>query len=188
MSEGPRTSPAAYLVTGDAPEPHAQGHPRRWAILAALWLCLLVIGLDATILNVALPTLAAELEAGTRELQWIVDAYVLVFAALLLTAGALGDRIGRRRLLLAALAAFGIASALAAISPSPGVLIGARALMGLGAAIIAPLTLGILPTVFAPAERPKAIAAWAAGAAIGLPLGRSSGTCCSSTSGGDRSS
>ena len=147
------------------------GHPRRWWVLGVAWLCLLVIGFDVTILNVALPTLSAELEASTSELQWVVDAYVVAFAALLLAAGALGDRIGRKRLLLCGLAAFGAASALAAASTSAGVLIAARALMGVGAAIMAPLTLSILPTVFAPAERPKAIAAWAAGIAIGLPLG-----------------
>ena len=146
-------------------------HPRRWLILAALWLCVLVIGFDVTILNVALPTLAAELDASTSQLQWIVDAYLLVLAALLLAAGTVGDRVGRKRLLLVGLAAFAGASILAAASPSPGYLIAARALMGVGAAIIMPLTLAVLPTVFAPEERPKAIAAWAAGAGIGLPLG-----------------
>lgn len=146
-------------------------HPRRWWILAALWLCVLVIGFDVTILNVALPTLATELDASTSQLQWIVDAYLLALAALLLAPGTLGDRLGRKRLLLIGLAAFAGASVLAAASPSPGYLIPARALMGIGAATIMPLTLAVLPTVFAPDERSKAIAAWAAAAGIGLPLG-----------------
>lgn len=162
MTPADETRPAA---------PEQPADPRRWWTLAALWLCVLVIGFDVTILNVALPTLAAELDASTSQLQWIVDAYLLVLAALLLAAGTLGDRLGRKRLLLAGLVAFAAASALAAASPSPGALIAARALMGIGAAIIMPLTLSVLPTVFAPEERPKAIAAWAAAAGIGLPLG-----------------
>src|SRR5437667_7351479 len=95
---------------------HAEGYERRWWILGVLCLSLMVIGVDNTILNVALPTLVRDLHASTSDLQWIVDAYVLVFAGLLLTAGALGDRFGRRRTLTIGLTIFGSASAAAAFS------------------------------------------------------------------------
>src|SRR5258705_8534935 len=105
---------------------------RRWWALGALVICLLTLGLDGTILNVALPTLATELGASTGGLQWIVDAYILVFAGLLLPIGALGDRIGRRKVLLVGLGIFLISSLAAAWTTSVGGLIAARALMGLG--------------------------------------------------------
>src|SRR4051812_20240055 len=106
--------------------------PRRWWGLAVLCLSLLTISIDNTILNVALPTLARELDAGASQLQWIVDAYMLVFAGLLLTAGSLGDRFGRRRALTAGLVVFGVGSLLAALSSGSGELIASRALMGVG--------------------------------------------------------
>ncbi|WP_169948668.1 DHA2 family efflux MFS transporter permease subunit [Microbispora sp. H11081] len=143
----------------------------RWWALGALVLSALVIGMDVTVLNVALPTLAAELHASTGDLQWIVDAYLIPFAALMLPAGALGDRFGRRRLLLAGLAAFAIASVLATYASGTGSLIAARALMGAGGAVIMPLSTSILPVVFPPAERGRAIAVWTAAMALGLPLG-----------------
>src|SRR5690348_12317223 len=105
---------------------------RRWWALAALMLGMLTIGFDATILNVALPTLATALHAGTDGLQWIVDAYVLVFAGLLLPMGAIGDRYGRKRLLLIGLALFGAASVAATCAGHTGTLIAARAFMGIG--------------------------------------------------------
>ncbi|NJP27916.1 MFS transporter [Microbispora sp. SCL1-1] len=143
----------------------------RWWALGALVLSALVIGMDATVLNVALPTLAADLHASTGDLQWIVDAYLIPFAALMLPAGALGDRFGRRRLLLAGLAAFGIASVIATYAGGTGALVAARALMGAGGAVIMPLSTSILPVVFPPAERGRAIAVWTAAMALGLPLG-----------------
>ncbi|WP_432866674.1 MFS transporter [Microbispora rosea] len=143
----------------------------RWWALGALVLSALVIGMDATVLNVALPTLAADLHASTGDLQWIVDAYLIPFAALMLPAGALGDRFGRRRLLLAGLAAFGIASVFATYAGGTGALIAARALMGAGGAVIMPLSTSILPVIFPPAERGRAIAVWTAAMALGLPLG-----------------
>ncbi|MFC4587313.1 DHA2 family efflux MFS transporter permease subunit [Sphaerisporangium corydalis] len=144
---------------------------RRWWALGALVLSVLVIGLDATVLNVALPTLATELGASTSDLQWIVVAYLVVFASLLLPAGALGDRFGRKRVLIAGLAAFGVASALATFVDGAGWLIAARAVMGAGAAVIMPVSTSILPSVFPPHERARAIAVWTAGMALGLPLG-----------------
>src|ERR671917_635960 len=115
--------------------------PRRWWTLVVLCFSLLVIGLDNTILNVALPTLQQDLGASASQLQWIVDSYMLVFAGLLLTAGALGDRFGRKRALTFGLAVFGLGSALAAVSTSAEALILTRALMGVGGAFIMPSTL-----------------------------------------------
>ncbi|WP_155347060.1 DHA2 family efflux MFS transporter permease subunit [Acrocarpospora pleiomorpha] len=143
----------------------------RWWALSALVLSVLVIGLDATVLNVALPTLAVDLNASTGELQWIVDAYLVTFAALLLPAGVFGDRLGRKKLLVAGLAAFGVASAVAMLADTTGWLIAGRALMGAGAALIMPLSTSILPSIFPAGERAKAIAVWTAGMAVGLPLG-----------------
>src|SRR3954452_1570914 len=113
-------------------------HERRWYTLGVLCLSLVLIGIDNTILNVALPTLVRDLGASTSALQWMVDSYVLVFAGLLLSAGALGDKYGRRRALSAGLVVFGVASVLSAFSGSSGQLIAARALMGLGAAFVMP--------------------------------------------------
>src|SRR5690348_4623145 len=129
---------------------------RRWWALGALVICLLTLGLDGTILNVALPTLATDLGAGTSGLQWVVDAYILVFAGLLLPAGALGDRIGRRRLLLVGLGLFGVSSIAAAWTTDIGALIGARAVMGLGSAIMTPMAMAILPVIFPPEQRARA--------------------------------
>jgi MFS family permease len=144
---------------------------RRWWALAALVLGVLTVGLDATVLNVALPTLAAALHADTAGLQWIVDAYILVFAGLLLPAGVLGDRYGRKRLLMLGLVLFGAASAAATAAGSTGQLIAARAVMGIGAAVLTPVVVAVLPVLFPPDERAKAIAVGAAGMGVGLPLG-----------------
>src|SRR5215211_3046694 len=118
---------------------------RRWWALAALMLSMLTIGFDATILNVALPTLATALHAGTDGLQWIVDAYVLVFAGLLLPMGSIGDRYGRKRLIIVGLVLFGAASVLATYASSTGPLIAARAVMGIGAAVLTPIAAAVLP-------------------------------------------
>jgi MFS family permease len=137
-------------------------HDRRWWTLVILSASLLVISLDNTILNVALPTISRELDASSGQLQWIVDSYTLVFAGLLLTMGALGDRFSRRGALAAGLAIFGTASLASAFATSATMLITTRALMGVGGALIMPTTLSILTNVFPAHERPKAIGIWAA--------------------------
>jgi EmrB/QacA subfamily drug resistance transporter len=145
---------------------------RRWWTLGVLCLSLLVIGLDNTILNVALPTLARDLDASSSQLQWIVDAYMLVFAGVLLTAGALGDRFGRKRALTFGLAVFGAGSVASALSTSAGLLIASRGLMGIGGAFIMPSTLSILTATFRDsAERAKAIGVWAGISGIGIAIG-----------------
>jgi EmrB/QacA subfamily drug resistance transporter len=146
-------------------------HRRRWWTLAVLSISLIVISLDNTILNVALPSIARDLDASASDLQWVVDAYMLVFAGLLLTAGSLGDRFGRRRALSAGLLVFGVGSVLAAISGDTAQLIASRSLMGVGGALIMPSTLSILTAVFPAEERAKAIGAWAAVAGLGIALG-----------------
>lgn len=150
----------------------ARQYERRWLTLGVLCLSLVVIGIDNTILNVAIPTLSERLQASMSQLQWIVDGYTLVFAGLLLTAGSLGDRFGRRGALSVGLAIFAVGSGLSALSDTPGQLTGARALMGVGAAFIMPATLSIVTNVFrVPAERAKAIAIWAGFSAIGIAVG-----------------
>ncbi|CAN5168523.1 MFS transporter [soil metagenome] len=131
----------------------------------------MIIGLDNTILNVALPTLVRDLDATSSELQWLVDSYILVFAGLLLTMGSLGDRFGRKRALTIGLVVFAAASVVAAYASSAGTLIGARALMGIGGAMIMPATLSIITNIFEGPERGRAIAAWAAVAGLGIILG-----------------
>jgi EmrB/QacA subfamily drug resistance transporter len=152
-------------------------HPgRRWAILAVLCVSVFLIVVDNTIVNVALPTLSRELDASTSELQWIVDAYTLVFAGLLLAGGSLGDRYGRKGALQIGLVLFGLCSAAAAWSGSADALILWRAAMGVGAALIFPATLAILVNVFTvPSERAKAIGIWAAVSGLSVALGPVSG-------------
>jgi EmrB/QacA subfamily drug resistance transporter len=151
-------------------------HNRRWWALGVMCASLMVIGLDNTILNVALPALVRDLNASESSLQWIVDGYVLVFAGLLLTAGSLGDRFGRKGALQTGLAVFCVGSAASALATSSNELILTRAFMGVGAALIMPATLSLLTNVFHdPKERGRAIGAWAAVAgasgAIGPLLG-----------------
>jgi EmrB/QacA subfamily drug resistance transporter len=152
-------------------EPSAQGRAGRWWALAALVVSGLVIGLDSTVLITALPTLSSKLGATTSDLQWIAAAYTLTLGGLLLPGGVLGDRYGRKLLLLVGLAIFGISSVIASQATTATALIAMRALMGVGAALILPLSLSILPSLFTPEERPRAISATAAGAFLGLPLG-----------------
>jgi EmrB/QacA subfamily drug resistance transporter len=151
----------------EEPEPYA----RRWQALAVLSASLLVICIDNTILNVALPSLRAALDVDSSQAQWIVDSYLLVFASLLLVSGTLGDRFGRRRALFLGLMIFGGGSLLASFSGNAHELIATRALMGVGAAGIMPATLSILTNIFPEEERPKAIAAWAGVSGLGIALG-----------------
>jgi MFS transporter, DHA2 family, multidrug resistance protein len=144
---------------------------RKWWALGALALSLMTVGLDLTILNVALPTLATELDASTGQLQWFADAYNLVLAAALLPAGLLGDRFGRKRMLLLALSLFGAASLACSFADSTGQLIAGRALLGLGAAALLPLSMSILPVLFTPEERPRALTIWVTANSLGIPLG-----------------
>jgi EmrB/QacA subfamily drug resistance transporter len=160
-------------VTPAGPESLAdRTYRRRWLTLAVLCLSLMVIGVDNTILNVALPTLVTDLHASTSQLQWIVDGYTLVFAGLLLTAGSLGDRFGRRGALTVGLVIFGIGSVLSAFAGSAGQLIATRSVMGLGGALIMPATLSIVTNVFTvPAERARAIGIWSGFSALGIAIG-----------------
>ncbi len=143
---------------------------RGW-VLIALVLAQLVVSLDLTALNVALPVLARDLDAGTGDLQWIIDSYTLVSATLLIPAGLAGDRYGRKKVLLAGLALFLAGSAFAALTGSPGGLIAARTLMGVGSAIVIPMSLSVLLAVFPGEDQPRAQAAFAAASFFGLPLG-----------------
>ncbi|WP_461162795.1 MFS transporter [Sinomonas notoginsengisoli] len=140
-------------------------------MLAALALSLLVVGLDATVLNVALSDISRDLGASTTELQWIVNGYTLTSAVLLIPAGMLGDRIGRRTVLTTGLAVFVVASAIGAFATTSAELIVARTVMGIGAGAVFPLSMSIIPTVFAPKERGKAVAALTAAMGVGMPLG-----------------
>jgi EmrB/QacA subfamily drug resistance transporter len=148
-----------------------QKYQRRWFTLIVLSLSLVIIGLDNTILNVALPTLQRDLNANASELQWMVDSYVLVFAGLLLTMGAVGDRFGRAGALSSGLIIFGAASLVAAQTDTAGQLIAARAVMGIGGALIMPATLSIITDVFPREERGRAIGIWAGVAGAGIGLG-----------------
>ena len=149
-----------------------QIHSRRWATLGVLCLSLLVVVVDGSIVNVALPTLVRHLHASTSALQWVVDAYTLAVSGLLLTLGSLGDRIGRHRTLAGGLIVFALGSALAAMSTSATELIACRVVMGIGAAAVMPATLSILTNVFTvPSERAKAIAMWSSVAGLGVVVG-----------------
>jgi EmrB/QacA subfamily drug resistance transporter len=145
--------------------------PRRWWALAALVASMLTLGFDMTILNVALPTMAGDLGATTGQQQWMADAYVVVFAALMLPAGLLGDRFGRRLMLIAGLGVFLAGSVVGALAGDVNVVIVARAVMGVGGALVTPLALSVLPSLFGPEERTKAVGIISAASALGLPLG-----------------
>jgi len=150
--------------------PDTQGH--RWLTLAVLSLSLLIVSLDNTILNVALPVMVRAMHASSSELQWIVDSYAIVFAGLLLVAGSLGDRLGRKWVFVAGLAIFAAGSAASAFSATPDRLIVARAFMGIGAAAVMPSTLSILTNVFVdPDDRALAIGIWSATTGLGVAVG-----------------
>jgi EmrB/QacA subfamily drug resistance transporter len=160
------TPPAAPVVATEG-----RAYERRWLILGVLCFSLLVIVLDNTILNVAIPTIVRDLDATNSQLQWMVDSYTLVFAGLLLTAGSLGDRFGRRGALQFGLVVFGIGSLASAFAGSADQLIATRAFMGIGGAFIMPATLSIITNVFPANERGKAIGVWAGTAGLAGVLG-----------------
>jgi EmrB/QacA subfamily drug resistance transporter len=149
----------------------ARAEDRRWLILGVLCFSLLVIVLDNSIMNVALPSIVRELDATNTQLQWMVDAYTLVFAGLLLTAGSLGDKFGRRPALQFGFLIFGIGSLASAMAPTANFLIVSRGFMGIGGAFIMPSTLSIITNLFPARERGKAIGVWAATAGVGAALG-----------------
>ena len=144
---------------------------RRWLALGALVLGVLAVGLDGTVLNVALPTLASALRASESDLQWFSSAYLLVMAAAILPAGQLGDRYGRKKLLLTGIAIFGTGSFACAYAPSATAFLAARAMLGIGAALMIPLTLSVLTVMFSESERPRAVGIWAGANFLSLPLG-----------------
>jgi EmrB/QacA subfamily drug resistance transporter len=149
-----------------------RGYRNRWIALAFMAISLLVIALDGTVLNLALPSIANDLGSNASQLQWIIDAYVLAIAGLLLTMGYLGDRLGRKPTLTVGLIIFALFSLGAALSNSTEMLVGMRAMMGIGAAIILPATLSILTATFRdPKERAQAIALWAATFSLGMGIG-----------------
>lgn len=148
-----------------------EGHPRRWSILVALCAALLVIVMDNTVVNVAVPAIGHAFNASTAGLQAVIDAYVVVFAGLLVAAGVASDRYGHRRTVLVGLGVFGLASVAALAAWSVWWLIAMRALMGVGAALIMPATLAVLVHAFPAGERPKAFAVWAAVASVAMAAG-----------------
>ncbi|WP_311765493.1 MFS transporter [Streptomyces zingiberis] len=158
-------------AAGDSGAGQLSGHRARWAVLAVVCLAELVVVLDHTVLNVAIPSLTADLGASTADIQWVINAYALVQAGLLLTAGNTADRYGRKRMLLAGLALFGAGSLAAGLAATAGQLIAARAFMGVGAALLLTTTLAVVLQVFDAAERPKAIGVWAAVNALGFAAG-----------------
>jgi len=143
----------------------------RWWALSATALSLLVVGLDMTVLNVALPDIATDLDASTSQLQWFADSYLLVLAAVMLPAGMLGDRLGRKGLTLGALLVFGAGSLWCAYADSPASLIAARSVLGLGAAVLVPLAMSAVVVLFEPHERPRAVMVLSLSTMVGLPLG-----------------
>lgn len=162
----------ALGVIGDTDA--AAGEPRdsrRWWVLGVMSLSILMVFLDNTVVNTALPAISRELEASTSTLQWVVDSYALVLAGLLLLGGTIGDRFGRRRWMFAGMTVFGLASVGAALSPNAEVLIAFRALQGVGAALVMPATLSILTDVFPRDERTMAIGIWTGVGALGIGLG-----------------
>src|SRR5271166_5328272 len=147
---------------------------RKWVVLSVLIISLFAIVLDNTVLNIALKTISEPkvgLGASQSQLEWAINSYTLVFAGLLFTFGVIGDRVGRKRMLMIGLALFGLGSLFSAYSSSPDMLIAARAVMGLGGAAVMPQTLSIISNVFEPAERARAIGIWASAVGIGVAIG-----------------
>ncbi|MEU3750077.1 MULTISPECIES: MFS transporter [Streptomyces] len=145
---------------------------RRWTVLAVCCLSMFLVGLDTTIVNVGLPAIGRGLDVGTRGLEWIVDAYTLVLAGLLISSGALADRFGRRRVFQCGLAVFGVASLLCALAPTAGTLVTGRALQGVGASMLSPVALAIVVNAMPdPKERAQAIGVWASVFGLSMAAG-----------------
>ncbi|WP_031484281.1 MFS transporter [Streptomyces bicolor] len=154
------------------PQPQSPGgHPQRWLILGVICLAQLTVLLDNTVLNVAIPSLTRELDAATSDIQWMINAYSLVQSGLLLTAGSAADRYGRKKMLLAGLALFGVGSLVAGLADTTGQLIAARAGMGVGGALLLTTTLAVAMQIFSSEEQPKAIGIWSAVNALGFAAG-----------------
>jgi MFS transporter, DHA2 family, integral membrane protein len=177
MSDRPLRSPDATSATdaellSELPL-HAQPqvYQRRWFLLGVLCLSLVMVVMAVSSLNVAIPTIQRELGASATTLQWIVDAYALVFAGLLLTAGALGDRFGRKKALLSGLAVFGVGAMVSGFAGSASVIIVGRGIQGIGAALVMPATLSLITAIFPPEERQRAIATWVGFAGAGGAIG-----------------
>jgi DHA2 family multidrug resistance protein-like MFS transporter len=144
---------------------------RKWWALAGLSLAVLAVGLDATVLSVALPTLAVSLHASAADLQWFVSSYTLALAVALLPGGLLGDRFGRKKMMIGALAVFGLGSLACAYSPNAGVFIAARTLLGLSAGFMVPLVISVVAVMFTEEELPRALGVWGGANFLGLPIG-----------------
>jgi MFS transporter, DHA2 family, multidrug resistance protein len=168
---GAQAAQAAHTGAQAAQTEKESADSRRWWALVAIAASILVVGLDLTVLNLALPTIANDLHASTGDLQWFSSAYSLVLAAMILPAGRLGDRYGRRRTLIVALALFGLSSAACSYATNTGELIAARAVLGIGAAAIFPMSLSVIPVLFKPEERQKAIALMASATFLSFPIG-----------------
>ncbi|MBH5335681.1 MFS transporter [Streptomyces pactum] len=154
------------------PVPPVLGARRRWTVLAVCCLSLFLVGLDTTIVNVGLPAIGRDLDAGTRDLEWVVDAYTVVLAALLITSGALADRFGRRRVFRSGLVVFGAASLVCATATSVDALVVARAVQGVGASMLSPVALAIVVNAMPdPGERARAIGIWAAVFGLSMAAG-----------------
>ncbi|MBT2507393.1 MFS transporter [Streptomyces sp. ISL-98] len=153
------------------PAPTPQGHPQRWLILGVICLAQLTVLLDNTVLNVAIPSLTKELDASTADIQWMINAYSLVQSGLLLTAGSAADRYGRKRMLVAGLALFGVGSLVAGLAQSSAQLIAARAGMGIGGALLITTTLAVVVQIFDDTERVKAIGLWSTVNSLGFAVG-----------------
>ncbi|GJF26948.1 MFS transporter [Streptomyces sp. HO565] len=151
--------------------PVVRAHPQRWLILGVISLAQLTVVLDNTVLNVAIPSLTGELGAATSDIQWMINAYSLVQSGLLLTAGSAADRYGRKKMLTAGLALFGLGSLAAGLADTAGQLIAARAGMGVGGALLLTTTLAVVMQIFTPEEHPKAIGIWSAVSALGFASG-----------------
>ncbi|MFJ9039900.1 MFS transporter [Streptomyces sp. NPDC102406] len=159
-------------TTQDTPRPDpGAGHPQRWLILGVICLAQLTVLLDNTVLNVAIPSLTEELRASTSDIQWVISAYSLVQSGLLLTAGSAADRYGRKKMLAAGLVLFGAGSLVAGLAGSTAQLIGARAGMGVGGALLMTTTLAVVVQIFDDSERVKAIGLWATVNSLGFAVG-----------------
>src|SRR6202042_3974790 len=165
------SQPTSTTVPAPGAADDSQHSSRRWWALIAIAASVLVVGLDLTVLNLALPNIAVSLHASTGDLQWFSDSYSLVIAALILPAGLLGDRYGRKKVLLAALVVFAASSVWCAYSASVGELLAARAALGIGAAAVFPMAISVIPVMFAEQERQKAISVMAGALFLSYPIG-----------------